>query len=917
MKVPFRLRRRPASQPASALLLTTTDVAELLRLCGRLGGDALPRVFAVPGGFLLLPSAPTTGTFERAIRLRAISPNLLVPADAELVPGLWDDEARGLVRDRGLVFLPGGRVLAFAPSEPLAITALVAPPPDCRREWESLPTPEALADRLHEIVLDLPPPSVEDILEAGGEDIASEEPRPSGGGMLDTLKGKAAISAGKGLMGLGVLFGLKGLADLGARLVKGAVESAPRLTESILGRQEAALRELLRLFREGKLDQALRHALPIGGPGGRGGVPSASDRLPTHNLRYSLGSLLGNAGGRASIWFGGYDVQVELAKEYRQAASEAAARGDYRRAAFIYGKLLQDYRSAANVLFQGGLYRDAALLYLKQLDDRYWAARAFEAAGEVDTAVQLYRQLGRHVEAGNLLRRIGEEEAAMAEYRIAADAMVSANQDWLGAGELFNGVGWPEAAEPYWSQGWQHRPQKNAVACALRVAVFHQSRGAGAKLTGLVREARGYFDSPGNVQAASQFYNDVAKLADASNIAGSREEIRDLALVGVAIKLRQSAVTESRPGDTVASFLGQSAVWPPPVLSDAGYAYRAAIKERSQETENRAVRRSTGTPVGKGTVTACVDAPHSGDVFIAFDSGDLVCFRPTLNETRFVKAGWNSHEISALATDADGDFLLTVQLDSTDEAVSHLTGYSRRPNGSFAIQQSAGVPDVAEGISPLAIRENGVLRVALWNTQGYLRILEWPSLAVSRRLGPWDNPAGFGALLLPGFGAQSSQVAVLHWSVGSCCFHATAPGEGESVSFGWDLGKLRDASAAGLLLAWLQGGKVLELAGIDEEGALHWSRLFYENDRLTETSRNTAAPDDGYRAVAILRPGLVAGVTRTSVNWLRAGQRFIQVARDSVRTDNPVIAAFSSRPTQELLLVCSDGVIERLPVSNV
>ncbi len=207
MKVPFRLRRRPASQPASALLLTTTDVAELLRLCGRLGDETLPRVFAVPGGFLLLPGAATTGTFERTIRLRAISPNLLVPADADLVPGLWDDEARGLVRDRGLVFLPGGRVLSFAPNEPLGITDLVAPPPERRQEWKSLPTPESLADRLHEVVLDLPPPSVEDILEAGGEDIASEEPRPSSGGMLDTLKGKAAMTAGKGLMGLGVLLG--------------------------------------------------------------------------------------------------------------------------------------------------------------------------------------------------------------------------------------------------------------------------------------------------------------------------------------------------------------------------------------------------------------------------------------------------------------------------------------------------------------------------------------------------------------------------------------------------------------------------------------------------------------------------------------------------------------------------------------
>ena len=917
MKVPFRLRKRAVRKPANALFLTTTEVGELLRLCGRIGGDPLPRIFAVPGGFLLMLNDPTSSTLPRTIRLRAISPNLLVPADADLVPELWDDEARGLVRDRGLVFLPGGRVLSFVMNEPLALTALVAPPPEHRREWQALPTTEALADRLHEIVLDLPPPPVEEILDAGAEDMGSEEPRPTQGGILDTLKGKAAMSAGKGLMGLGAMLGLKALADLGAKLVQGALERAPRLSESILGRQEAALRELLRLFREGKLDQALRRALPIGGSADRGGVPSASDQLPTHNIRYSLGNLLGGAGGRASIWFGGYDVQVELAKEYRQAAAEAAGRGDYRRAAFIYGKLLQDYRSAANVLFQGGLYRDAAMLYLKQLDDRYWAARAFEAAGEVDTAVQLYRQLGRHVEAGNLLRRIGEEEAALAEYRIAADAMVSASGDWLGAGDLFNLAGWPEAAELYWLGGWQRRPQKNAVACALRLAAFHQGQAAGTKLTGLVREARDFFDPPGNQQAASQFYNDVAKLADAPNVSETRDEIRDLALLGVAVKLRQSATTESRPGDTVADFLGQTGIWSPPVMSDAGYAYRAAVKERTRDVDGIAatrVRNGKGTRLGNGKVTACVAGPHTGDVFVAFDSGDLVCFRPSVNETRFVKAGWNALEITALATDADGEFLLTLQV---EEGQSHLTGYSRRPNGTFAIQQSAGYADMAEGISPLAIRENGVLRFGLWDTQQYLHILDWPSLAVSRRLGPWDDSAGFGSLLLPGFGAESSQIAVMHWSVGSLCFHATSQAEGEGISIGWDLGRLRQSAAMGVPLAWLQGGETLEFAGIDEDGALHWSRLCHNDDGLTESARNTAAPDDGYRAVAILRPGLVAGVTRTCVNWLRAGQRFIQFAKHSTPTGSPVIAAFASRPTQELLLVCSDGMIERLAVPNV
>src|SRR5262249_5442300 len=144
----------------------------------------------------------------------------------------------------------------------------------------------------------------------------------------------------------------------------------------------------------------------------------------------------GGGGGRAGIWLGGFDVQQELLREYRRAAEEATRRGDFRRAAYIYAKLLRDYRQAANVLAQGGLHHDAALVYLHKLGDKPAAAGAFESAGEIDRAVELYRECGRHVQAGDLLSRVGEDEAALAEYVLAADQLVRMHQDYLGAGEL-------------------------------------------------------------------------------------------------------------------------------------------------------------------------------------------------------------------------------------------------------------------------------------------------------------------------------------------------------------------------------------------------------------------------------------------------------------------------------------------------
>ena len=124
-------------------------------------------------------------------------------------------------------------------------------------------------------------------------------------------------------MGLGAILGIKALADLGADWISRAAGGLPRLTEAMLGKQEGALRELLRQFREGDVEQALRRALPLGGTGERGGMPSADGKLPNVDPTYSLQSILGSGRGPTGLWFGGNDLAVELAKEYRKAAEEA------------------------------------------------------------------------------------------------------------------------------------------------------------------------------------------------------------------------------------------------------------------------------------------------------------------------------------------------------------------------------------------------------------------------------------------------------------------------------------------------------------------------------------------------------------------------------------------------------------------
>ncbi len=590
MKVPFHLRRRPAAEAVAALLLLTDDANDVVKSLVALAGGAMPAGYAVAGGVLVksptgteysvLSTQYSEGPDRRqalcgTICLRALAENLFLPVDAELLPALLPDEAAALTAERGLVFLPGGRVLEFQADQPLAVRELLHGPAVRRRRWKPFPERPALAARLEEIELVQPETPPDELLEAGGEGVGVDEPRPDAAGLPASVAGKAALGLGKGLMHLGKALGLKSVAKLGADIVRRAVDWAPRLTEEILGKQEAALRALLKDFRDGNIERALRRALPMG-ESPRGSKPAGGTSLPNRNIVYSLGKLLG-ANGPADLWFGSRDVWQELRAEYRRLAERAAAEGDFRRAAYIYGKLLADYRAAADVLARGGLHRDAAQIYLLKLGDAWRAAREYEAAGEFDKALALYRQRGAHFQAAELLRRMGEEEAAVAEFRLVADEFVRTGQGHYPAGEmLLTRAKLPELAREYFEAGWRAREAENAVPCATRLAQLYAQGEESDQLLTLVAEASRFLEGPGFEKEATEFYNEVARLADRPALTGCRDELRDRALLGLAVKLRERLAFDGRPADLASRMLGQGSVWAPAVVSDAQFAVRAA-----------------------------------------------------------------------------------------------------------------------------------------------------------------------------------------------------------------------------------------------------------------------------------------------------------------------------------------------------
>ena len=543
---------------------------------------------------------------------------------------MLDDESAGLVRDRGLVFLPGGSVLGFDPRSPLGLETLLVARPLPRRDWRPLPEPSRLAERIEEIVVERPDDSPESVLDAGdGGEIGTESPRPEASDPASTALGKAAMGAGRGMTRLGKALGWGKLAELGAGLVDRALRLAPRLSEEMLGRQAAALNELLRQFREGDVERALRRALPLGEPGEfRGAVPHPGDQLPPGDLSYDLNGLLEDS--RGGLWLGGHDVMAELGREYRKAADEALRRGDFRRAASIYGKLLRDFRAAANALMRGGLHHDAAVLLLAKLDDRRGAARAFEAAGEVDRAVQLYRQGHEHEAAGDLLRRVGEEDAAQAEYLAAADRLAGSFDGHLAAGDLLLAkAGRPDLALAHFAAGWSRRPLGNAIPCALRIARIHAERGDAEALRALIDQADATFEASSRALDAGQFYNEVAELADRRGMEAMREELRDRALLGLAAQLRRRARPGEKAKAITSKLLGSQGGWPAAVVSDASFAVEAATRptapDEPRTPADPAIRRFR---VGSGTVAAVAAAPGSGEVFLGFEGGEVFGLRP-------------------------------------------------------------------------------------------------------------------------------------------------------------------------------------------------------------------------------------------------------------------------------------------------
>jgi tetratricopeptide (TPR) repeat protein len=936
IQVPFHLRRKSVTEPAVALLVPSRAPRVVLEFCSRLGLDPSGRIFDVAEGFLLELERPATGPIPGAVRLRAVARALYVPVDAELVPSLLDDEASGMVRDWGLVFRPAGPALLFDRHAPVELNELVRAEPRPRRGWNSFPVPRPLADRLAEIAFERPDQPPEELYRDFKQEIGREPARagpaedcdkpddmtdaersgrrPSEGADADATQGGHSMpnQAGGPTFGLGtVVYGVMALFARAGQTLSGLKDKAQWewVDHSHL------LRQLLREFRDGDPAKALRRAMPITRPD-EPAVPTRLAKLPWARAIYNLGDLLRprhpGRGEVNSVLPAEPNLMYVLAQEYRKAAQRAAELGDFRRAAYIHGFLLRDDRQAAGALQRGGLHHDAAILYMKKLNDLTAAAQAFEAAGEVDRAIALYRQMARHEAAGDLLSRIGDEEAASVEYAAAAALLSdSSPPDHLAAGRLWLQKGRnPDRAIEQFRNGWARRPEENAALCALELARLHAGRGTLGPIMTLLDEADALFDSPGQPYNGF-FYNEVTRLASLPGMEPRAEDLRDRVLESMVRKLRQGVESgQSAPG-LVSALLGKSKLWPAPLVSDAEFAASAESKRpRARASAGRRDPLMTGTQIN-GIVTAACHASVTGEVFLGLACGRVLCFRAERDQV--VTIAENDQPVIGLTVDPDGRTL--VALCQTGE-MGVLSCFVRIPDGRFRRR-----PDVylSRGsdfwLTPIV--SWGVMQLVGVGEGRELRIIDAPSGMLWQEVTiAGETPAlpATAILLLTGssMNASESRLVVLTHEGPSwvaCDLNGTRR---TPAPFRWQPGIPGSSTLRSVSISSRFVPPCLDLLGLDASGAVHAAQFHAEDGSLDLVEERVAFTPGGYLAAARAGTNGVVAIASKRIDWLDASAERFSVLQTVDVGLQSAVACFNSPSTREVVVVCADGYIARV-----
>jgi hypothetical protein len=911
VEVPVRLVRREVTFPdADAFLLFVADPAPLARACAGLGA-AWPQVYPVRGGFLLVLPAPTARSVPGAVRLRRLLGDLFVPTDADLLPALLSEEAVALTRDRGLVVLPGGTILAFDASSPLSVVHWLAPAQVQRPVWEPFPPRPGRADALTTIERPAPPvAAVLDVLGPGGPDDAKplpgpgegagrgvpEDARPPAGSFLGRTAGSAGMATAGFLAWLGRQLGSGGLARLGGALARRALEAVPRLSEQLLGAQEAALRDVLRELQTGDVEKGLRHAPPAVSDPNQPAHIGTGTRLTARDPRYSLRALVGAGGGPVSVWLGGGDVWAELAREYRRLASEATARGDHRRAAYLYGVLLRDLRAAANVLLAGGLYRDAALLLRDRLNDPRAAAEAFDRAGDHDEALRLYDLYGEFEKAGDLLRRLGEDERAVNYYCRAAD-LLAAEGRYLAAGDLMRMKALRrDLATRFYRRGWQSRGAEN-VSCAEQLLDEYLVAENWIAVEELWSEAElTLVDRP---RDTARFFNYALRVSEDLLPVETRADLSDRARLLFAAHMRAHA-TINEAGALVGEFFPPGRPWAPPVVRDATFVTR----KRRAEPPPREVREWSVVRIAGGAVTAVTVVRGTFDLLVAAAEG-IVCWR--VAEGRVVPVGDRGERVTALAASIRGEMVYAVARGADDNW--RLRAFTADRTGAYLATTQYTLPTDESDEPEFYLQPTAAFHAGEHRATVVTPVEAFTFVGPYLQHAPADGvidavlDAGRPVRLLAEAGDGYS------WIWAGTVLRCRSPGD-EPTHHNWHITWVPASN-----VDWITPAPgVLDIVAVDGGGDVCWIQFDARDPSRPTGSSAFACQPLGYSVACLIAPGVVGAVTSgNEVHWLRVvGNKLTVTASTRIGVPGRVVALAARPQANELAAVLADGYAIRL-----
>ena len=389
---------------------------------------------------------------------RSATPGFFLPVDGQLDPPIQACELAQLCQYQVYVFHPQSGLVGLDAEDIIRVDSLLTPPGKGKTDW-TCPHPGIGAPMALSRVIRFLPDNPEEILDQGQDDISHKEMTD-----LPSVPGEPGTSATADSLRRLRLH----LSNLGLRLTSLSPPTSPTRTwvngfedfflkhrsQALGGMGKSRNRELFRLMdlMLNDPDEGLKYAIPLDSTGARGLAQSFDDRLTRRDVNFSLD----HAGGGNMVvnWNTPSEIVEELRRLYIKAANSELAAGQFRRAAYIFSRLLGDNHSAAQALKEGRHFQEAATLFREHLNQPLVAAECLAEGGLLVDAAALYEELEEFEKAGDLRIRLADEEAAHINYRQAVTQAISINNTFAAATLLDGKLRAPDEALELLASTW-------------------------------------------------------------------------------------------------------------------------------------------------------------------------------------------------------------------------------------------------------------------------------------------------------------------------------------------------------------------------------------------------------------------------------------------------------------------------------